>query len=67
MNVALAKFFNNFNAKNRSQINWDWIEFKDPIEKLEKRKPISKEEMEIEFRKRQAQDSEFVQKILHRS
>lgn len=68
MNVALAKFYSNFNAKSKGQINWKWIDFTDPIEKLEKKKnPISKEEMEIEFRRRQAQDWEFVQKILHRS
>lgn len=67
MNVALAKFFNNFNAKNKSQIDWKWVDFVDPMEKLEKKKPISKENMEIEFRQRQAQDKAFVQKILHRS
>lgn len=66
MNVALNKFFNNFNAKNRGQIDWEWVEFKDPMEKLKKSKTISKENMEVEFRRRQAQDKEFVQKILHR-
>ena len=54
------------NALNKKQIT-KWVEFKDPMEKLEKKKPISKENMEIEFRQRQAQDKAFVQRILHRS
>lgn len=67
VNVALAKYFNNSNAKTKAQINWKWVDFVDPIEKLEKKNPVSKEKMEVEFRKRQAQDKAFVQKILHRS
>lgn len=67
VHIALCKFFNNFNAKNKSQIDFNWVNYKDPVEKLFKPKTISKEDMEIEFRKRQAQDWEFVQKILHRS
>lgn len=54
------------NVLNKKQIN-KWVEFKDPMEKLKKKKPISKEQMEIEFRERQRQDWEFTQKILHRS
>lgn len=53
------------NALNKKQIT-KWVEFKDPMEKLEKPK-ISKEDMEIEFRRRQKLDWEFTQKILHRS
>lgn len=53
-------------ATKKSEMITKWVEFTDPMEKLFKPK-ISKEDMEVEFRKRQAQDWEFVQKILHRS
>lgn len=54
-------------AAKKSELIKEWITFKDPIEKLERKTPISKENIEVEFRRRQAQDNAFVQKILHRS
>ncbi|MCM1437791.1 MAG: hypothetical protein NC131_01075 [Roseburia sp.] len=65
VNVALNKYFNNSNAKTRGQINWKWVDFVDPMEKLEKPK-ITKENMEVEFRKRQAQDKAFLRKLLRK-
>ena len=66
VNKALSKYFENDHSKKRT-VSFEWEDYKDPIEKLFKPKTISKEQMEVEFRQRQAQDKAFVQKILHRS
>lgn len=67
VNAALNKFFNNSNVKSKAQIDFSWIKYEDPVEKLFKPKTISKNDMEIEYRRRQAQDKEFVQRLLNRS
>lgn len=60
---ALHKYFNNSNAKNVSQLDWKWNDWKDPMERYEKPK-VTQGNVEESFRNEHIAQNAWLHDIL---